>query len=64
MGIAVCCGFALHTAQPRLQRSALAAKNSIPYCFFIRRNPLEFDSTTKTDSNKKQIAEAICLWSG
>ena len=33
-GIAVCGGCALHTIWPRLVRSALAAKNSVPHCFF------------------------------
>ena len=33
VGFAVCCGFALHTAWPRLVRSALLPENSVPHCF-------------------------------
>ena len=32
-GIAVCCGFALHTDWPRLESSALLPENSVPHCF-------------------------------
>jgi len=64
MGIAVCRGFALHTARPRLQRSALAAKNSIPYCFLYAATLSGSIPLQKLTQIKKQIAEAICLWSG
>jgi len=34
LGFTACCGFALHAGWPRLVRSALLAKNSVPHCFF------------------------------
>lgn len=51
MGFGVCCGCALHTvgsATEMLRISVpalpLFAKNSPPGCFFLRKNPLGFES--------------------